>query len=127
MKKLLLATTGIFAMTSLAMAADLPARMPAKAPLAPFVAAPTWSGFYIGINGGGGWGQSRHDFVGLGTSTGNYDVSGGLAGGTAGFNVQSGAVVWGIEGDLDWSGIRGTNSNRPTLPAVGGVVCNGRS
>jgi outer membrane immunogenic protein len=32
--------------------------------------------------------------------------------------------VFGVEGDLDWSGLRGTNGNRPT-GGVGGFVCNG--
>ena len=93
--------------------------------MAPIVAAPNWSGFYLGINGGGAWGRSRYDFTTSGTTTGNFDINGAMAGGTIGFNVQSGAVVWGIEGDLDWTNIRGTNSNRPTAPAVGGFVCNG--
>jgi len=125
MKKLTLATAVVAAMASgSALAADL-GRPIVKAPIAPVVAPFNWSGFYIGINGGGGWGRSRFDFTGVGTTTGDFDVSGGLIGGTAGFNVQTGSVVWGIEGDIDWSGIRGSNGNRPTLPAVGGFVCNG--
>ncbi len=55
MKKLLLITTGLIALGSAAQAADLAARPYTKAP--PMVAAAIydWSGFYIGINGGGGW------------------------------------------------------------------------
>ena len=64
----------------------------------------TWTGFYVGINGGGGWGRSQWD--GLNT----FDVSGGLIGGTVGYNWQFGQVVVGAEGDIDWSGIKGTTT-----------------
>jgi outer membrane immunogenic protein len=76
----------------------------------PYVKAPiynpvfTWTGFYLGLNGGGGWGQSSWD------RTGSLDMSGGVIGGTVGFNWQTGQVVLGIEGDVDWSGVSGTTS-----------------
>ena len=55
MKKLLLGTIGLVALSGSAMAADLAAR-PYKAP--PLVVAPIydWTGFYIGANGG--WGEA---------------------------------------------------------------------
>ena len=56
MKKLLLGAVGLVAMgiSAPASAADLAARPYTKAP--PPMVAPVydWSGFYIGINGGGG-------------------------------------------------------------------------
>jgi len=64
----------------------------------------TWTGFYVGINGGGGWGSSQWDAVN------SFDVSGGLIGGTVGYNWQFGQVVVGAEGDIDWSGIKGTTT-----------------
>ena len=69
MKRILLAGAGVLAMASLANAADLPRQMYTKAP--PPMAAPyyNWTGFYIGINGGGAWGTSTWD------STGGFDVS----------------------------------------------------
>jgi outer membrane immunogenic protein len=77
-----------------ASAADLPrrAQMPAKAPE---LAAPlyNWSGFYLGINGGGAWGTSRWDAPAAGVTTGSFDISGGLVGGTAGFNMQTGQII----------------------------------
>jgi outer membrane immunogenic protein len=106
MRKVLLAGVGILALgVAAASAADLPRRpMPAKAPL--YVPpAWTWTGFYLGINGGGGWGRS--DFSAP-FSTGTFDTSGWLAGGTAGYNYQIGQTVLGIEGDIDWSDIRGS-------------------
>jgi outer membrane immunogenic protein len=61
-----------------------------------------WTGFYLGINGGGGWGSSQWDGIN------NFNVSGGLIGGTIGYNWQINRFVVGAEGDIDWSGIRGT-------------------
>jgi outer membrane immunogenic protein len=87
----------------------------------PYVKAPiynpafTWTGFYLGVNGGGGWGQSSWD------RTGNFSLSGGVIGGTAGFNWQTGQVVLGIEGDIDWSGVTGTTA---TLCPAGCVTRN---
>jgi outer membrane immunogenic protein len=87
----------------------------------PYVKAPTynpvfsWTGFYLGLNGGGGWGRSSWD------RTGNLDLSGGVIGGTAGFNWQTGQVVFGVEGDIDWSGVSGTTT---TLCAAGCATRN---
>jgi outer membrane immunogenic protein len=69
-----------------------------------------WTGFYLGVNGGGAWGRSFWD------SAGPFDVSGGLVGGTIGYNYQFSSVVLGVEGDGDWSDIRGgtTNAACPT-------------
>jgi outer membrane immunogenic protein len=63
-----------------------------------------WGGFYVGLNGGGGWGRSTWD------RAGEFDLSGGVFGGTAGFGWQFGQVLLGVEGDLDWSGVRGSTS-----------------
>jgi outer membrane immunogenic protein len=75
---------------------------------APPSAAPAydWSGFYVGANGGGGWGHSWWD-----ANTTGIRPSGGQAGGTAGYNWQTGKVVFGIESDIDWSGINGTSTS----------------
>jgi outer membrane immunogenic protein len=40
----------------------------------------------------------------------SFDLSGGLIGGTVGYNWQFGQVVVGAEGDIDWSGIKGTTT-----------------
>ncbi len=93
MKRILLAGASLLAFgLAAAQAADIPARMPAKAPV---YVAPVynWTGPYIGINGGGGWGNG---------------MSGGLVGATLGYNVQAGSLVYGIEGDIDWTNIRGS-------------------
>ena len=108
MKKLL---AGCFAAGALvaaqgAVAADLSVAPLYKAPPAEVVQAYNWTGFYIGANGGGGWGHSwwRDDSTGV-------DVSGGLAGGTAGYNWQIGSTVVGLEGDIDWANLHGSNTS----------------
>ena len=110
MKRVLLVTTGfgLLAATATAIAADLPYwnQMPVKAPA--YVPVFTWTGFYIGVNGGGAFGTSTYNFGGLGSAS--FNTSGGLAGGTIGFNYQTGALVWGVEGDGDWSGISGSST-----------------
>lgn len=109
MKRLVLAGIGALAMVSTvgaANAADIARRqaMPTKA--VPYVQAYNWTGGYIGINGGGGWG--RGDTAAPFSSGGGFRTSGGVLGGTAGYNWQMGQTVFGVEGDVDWSNIRGS-------------------
>src|ERR1700686_1431174 len=108
MKKVLLASVGIIALgVASASAADMQRRaMPAKAP-AYVTPVYNWTGPYIGISGGGGWGRS--DFSAP-LSSGSFNTSGGLVGGTLGYNYQIGQVVLGVEGDLDWSNIGGSTT-----------------
>src|SRR5438309_3603906 len=83
-----------------------------KAPAYTAPAYANWSGFYVGLNGGYGFGKSS--WSGGGVTTGDFDVKGAMAGGTVGYNFQTGTWVWGLEGDLDWSGMKGsTTSNCP--------------
>ena len=93
-----------------AIAADLSLAALYKAPPPP-APAYDWSGFYVGVNGGGGWGHSWWN-----ANTTGFPLSGGQAGGTAGYNWQTGNVVFGIEGDLDWSGFDGS-ATTPGCPA----------
>ena len=68
-----------------------------------------WNGFYAGLHGGGGaftgtamdWDTGVFD-----GPDGDIDVNGfaGLAGGQVGYNYQTGHVVWGLEGDMAWTG-----------------------
>jgi outer membrane immunogenic protein len=68
-----------------------------------------WTGVYIGANAGGGWG-SPHWVSTPDGDNGNYRLSGGLLGGTLGYNLQAGnsSFVLGVEADLAWSRIKGT-------------------
>ena len=97
MKKILtaLAAAALMGVVGQASAADMGARpMYTKAPP---VQMYNWTGAYVGINGGGAWG----DF-------GAFDTSGGFVGGTLGYNWQQGQTVFGLETDLAWSGIDGS-------------------
>jgi outer membrane immunogenic protein len=102
---------GCFAVAALvvaqsATAADLSVAPLYKAPPPALAPAYNWSGFYLGVNGGGGWGHSYWD-----TSSDRIGLSGGLVGGTAGYNWQFGNAVLGLEGDIDWANLKGTNSS----------------
>ena len=105
MSCVILACVGMVALVGAAAAADLPPRYnPVAPPMAPspFVSPlHNWTGLYVGINGGGAWGRSDW------TSTNEFDVSGGMVGGTIGYNWQSGNWVYGLEGDIDWTDISG--------------------
>jgi outer membrane immunogenic protein len=94
-KKILLATTGLIALgMAPAIAADLAARPYTKAPAAA-IAINNWTGFYLGAMGG----YAQENSSGIGT------LSGGFAGGTAGYNWQMGNVVLGLEADAAWADV----------------------
>jgi outer membrane immunogenic protein len=99
-----------FGLVGPAVAADMP--FPGKAPprLGP---APipfySWTGPYVGLNAGYAWGRNRLLFPGPDS---RVNSRGWLVGATAGYNFQfSGAVVAGIEGDIDWTRIRRRTNN----------------
>jgi outer membrane immunogenic protein len=100
---------------SAAAAADLPARAPYTPP--PAVAAVyNWTGLYIGINGGYGWGrQDPLSFFSGQYDTVTSDIDGWLIGGTFGAQIQSGHVVLGVEGDIGWANIKGSATVTPTI------------
>lgn len=92
------------AMASPSFAADMPGRYPPPLDIAP---AFSWAGLYVGLNAGYGWGTANWN-SGLGTGTSS--PGGSLLGGTVGFNMQTGAFVYGVEGDVDASWMRDTSS-----------------
>jgi outer membrane immunogenic protein len=117
MKRVLM-IAGAFALLGAgqALAADLPQPIP-RAPAA-YLPPPvfSWTGFYLGINGGYGFGQSSWNDP-IDGPTGNFSTSGGLVGGTVGFNYQIGSFVIGIEGDGDWQNVQGTTFSGGCAPA----------
>jgi outer membrane immunogenic protein len=83
----------------------------------PAVRLYNWTGAYVGINGGAAWGRPDWTSVPDGTS-GIYNISGGLVGGTLGYNLQTdGPFVWGVEADFAWSGVRGTVPPMSCVPS----------
>ncbi len=135
MKKILLSTTAI-ALASVAgsaVAADLPSRKEAPVYIAPAPVA-TWTGFYAGVNLGGGWASGggnnsylpysdpRYGFgttpaLGLGPNlfflpgggtTGN-NTGGVIGGGQIGYNYQFNSFVVGVETDFQGTSLTGGN------------------
>jgi outer membrane immunogenic protein len=101
LRKFLLATVATVAFANIASAADMPARMPAKA--VPYLAVYNWTGFYVGANVGYGWGR---DTAG-GSST---NLNGVIGGGQIGYNWQMNNLVLGLETDFQGSGQRASAS-----------------
>ncbi|WP_040581214.1 outer membrane protein [Methyloferula stellata] len=87
-------------------AADLPPRRPAPIYVPPLF---TWTGFYAGLNVGGGFSTSNGLNSYLGTNSGR--ASGFVAGGQAGYNYQvSPLFVVGVENDFLVTGVSTHNS-----------------
>src|SRR6516165_1661780 len=105
MKRVVFAFVALAATTAIAAAADLARRAPYYPASAP-VYAPlfSWTGFYIGINGGGGFGSSNWDL------TGSRTVSGGLVGAPVGFIFRFAHGFPGNGGDANWRGTIGSPS-----------------
>jgi outer membrane immunogenic protein len=111
----LLAASSTLALASAASAADL--RMPYKAP--PPAPMFNWSGFYIGAHVGGTWGTTEAEVNSINVpglfALGGFTLpvtsqsfNGFIGGGQAGYNWQSGIVVFGIEGEIAATNAKGT-------------------
>ena len=139
MRRLLLSSAALVAMSVAAAAADLPRRAPAVAP-APVYVAPifTWSGFYMGVNLGVAFGNDNDrglravalpgagpgivaavDYVnaGLAAADRDNDRNTSLTGGVQiGYNWQFGGLVVGLEADIN---AKGRNGDRRDYTIVG--------
>jgi outer membrane immunogenic protein len=132
MKSIIIGITFVAFLGGSAIAADLPM----KAPVAPApVAAFSWTGFYVGLNAGGDWGNSdptttvAHigDYLGTcGTvCSDTVNAAGrqrlntnGFTGGIhGGYNWQFNNIVVGIEADFEY--FRSAGSTSVTLVAFG--------
>jgi outer membrane immunogenic protein len=118
-----------------AYAADMPVPY-AKAP-AMIEPVASWTGFYIGINGGGEWSRTNTSwsnspatgFFGpalagssiMAAGSNRIDNSGWFAGGHAGYLFETGKIILGLEGSFDWMNAKGSVSNTvflaPLAPA----------
>ena len=124
-QKLCLASVLTLAITSVAGAADLPFKMPIVAPVPAF----SWTGVYLGISGGTGWGNNAYTWnqdatlaavaaqmpnpgtpPQLGPTQGSLPISGGFFGGQLGGNWQIERAVFGIQADAHWADIEGHGS-----------------
>jgi outer membrane immunogenic protein len=95
----LLASTALLFGSLSASAADLPARMATKAPA--YLPAFNWTGLYIGLHGGYGWGD-------VGAAGLSIDPKGGFVGGQIGYNWQAAGspFVLGLEIDSAWATLK---------------------
>lgn len=102
MKRILLAATAAFAFAAAqpTIAADAPVY---KGP-APAAALFNWTGFYLGGQIGYAWARDRQDLftnAGAFLVTTDNSFTGFVGGGHAGFNMQSGQLVYGVEVDFE--------------------------
>jgi outer membrane immunogenic protein len=111
MKRILLGSVGLVALSvASAQAADLAARPRAytKAPV--MAPAYDWSGFYIGLNGGGG--SSHNCWTNAGIGEGCHDATGGTVGGQIGYRWQMAGWVFGVEAQGNWADFKGSNASQ---------------
>jgi outer membrane immunogenic protein len=120
MKKIFSIAAVLMGMTTAASAADFPV-VPVKAAL-PVPVIFSWTGCYVGVEGGGNWGGSsqiaRSGVNANQPITGNFDLSGGIAGGTVGCNVQVSNFVIGAENDFSWTNKSGSAPDQPPFAAA---------
>jgi outer membrane immunogenic protein len=124
-KKFLVIALSIFALAATrAWPADLAGKAPQPAP----VPVSDWSGIYVGVEGGYGWGkqdlnaffpggvdpQSQSNFPGVAIQSGTQ--KGWLLGGFAGAQKQWGSWVFGVESDFDAAAIKGSPVASATTP-----------
>lgn len=101
-----------------AIATSLALSAPALAqPLPP---APPWTGFYLGLHGGWGWGSTRvyDPVINSVYSPTETKYNGPLAGGQLGANWQMGNYVLGAEVDASWAFIHRDTGNTGVIFAT---------
>jgi outer membrane immunogenic protein len=145
MKKLALSVAALALTAGAALAADLPSR---KAPILPPPPPPPpmWTGFYVGLNAGGGWSASNGQYIGVGpvgadatwatlapgfqanylaafataaSASGNNSNNGGfIGGGQIGYNWQFyNSLVAGLEADIQ--GVASSSGGRTLIRSIG--------
>jgi outer membrane immunogenic protein len=140
MKGIALTAVGLSIMVAGATsAADMPVKAQPPAPVEIF----TWTGFYIGANGGGAWSRKCWDTVPFDIDLrvipaftvagpeGCHTASGATAGGQIGYRWQKAAWILGIEAQGNWANLTGSNpstlaffaatnfANRTKIDAIG--------
>ena len=128
-----IAVSLLFLSPAAAFGSDLPNRAPVMLSQPSPIAAPAvtdWSGFHVGAYGGAMFGDIRLSSpAAIGDSTLSITETklrrmGPLAGFQAGYDLQSGRLVYGVEADLGLGAVRGSMetagivTNPPVAPAV---------
>ncbi len=137
-RHIVLASVSVVALTAAANAADMYG--PAGGYKDEFVPASIWTGFYAGVNGGYGWSAENATLSGTaseapacststatacspivsGSGTNTFGSDGEFAGGQIGYNFQpvGGHYVFGVEADIQASGIKGSQQISTLLSAA---------
>lgn len=108
-----------------AFAADLPAKPYTKAPPPVVAAVGNWSGFYLGVNAGGGSSRDKWTLLTNGgvavnpalANEGSTSAGGAAVGGQIGYRYQMANWVFGVEAQGDWSDFKGSSRNL-VVPAL---------
>lgn len=103
-------------------------------PVQPVAVAPfiDWTGFYIGLHAGYGWGDvdgatsylPSPAAFGASPFNSSTDLDGFIGGAQVGFNWQIDTFLLGVEADISWSGMDGEHLVTP-LSTLGGVPVPG--
>jgi outer membrane immunogenic protein len=131
--KLMVIVAALGPLANPASAADLAPRLSTKAP-AMIDPVYNWTGFYAGLNAGGDWAHVDPDYVssspgGLpdldemnfvrGFTNPSMKSAGFIGGAQIGYNHQVQNVVFGVEADMNYTGLRQTRLSGP----FGGPAC----
>jgi outer membrane immunogenic protein len=113
MKKILMACAAVaaLALPGVGHTADLAVKAPPAPP-----AAPNWTGCYVGLHAGAGWGDKWWSDRNV-TDNVTYPTSGWLAGAQFGCDYQSGPLVIGAEASWSWTNAEG-NGALVNVPAA---------
>ncbi len=129
MKKLLISSIAAFGLTGTpAFAADMLVKAPPPLPAPVF----SWTGWYVGVTAGYGFGNTDQSLTAdaLEANIGppsthpapsGLHPGGFVGGGEAGYNHQAGNFLAGLEADFSYSGLRQTAS-ATGAPFIGGVL-----
>jgi outer membrane immunogenic protein len=140
------ATSTVVAFAQIASAADLPRKAPPPAPPPPVY---SWTGFYVGLNAGGAWGNSDHNSIfscpaGTGNTdctysfpanvaaasaaaTGSVHANGFTGGVQAGYNWQAGVWIFGVEADFNAFNLSGSRAAAGPFPQASSNFAVGSS
>ncbi len=129
MKRSILCVTALLALGTASATAEEMATPPSQfiTTKVPYLA---WSGFYAGINGGYGWGNSSVSYspndpaahTNAIPST-DFHRNGAIAGGQIGFNWQFNSHwLAGVEADFQWSDFDGTGQSSSHLTNIGSAA-----
>jgi outer membrane immunogenic protein len=128
-----LVAAGVGGLSNAAFSADIPSKMPTKALSdgAPY----NWTGFYVGVQGGYGWGTGSVNLSPIDTlfysgvladgeipASSSLSSKGFLGGVEGGYNYQYGRAVLGVEADFSYSAIRGSNTNVSNPPFAQPII-----